>query len=153
MAIRVLVADDQAMVRAGFRMLLSREPGIEVVGEAADGVEAVRLVGACRPTVVLMDIRMPRLDGLAATRQILTGDEPPRVLVLTTFDLDEYVFEALNAGAAGSCSRTTRRRSWWTPSDRGRGRGAAVTGRDPARDRPVHPAGAADTARGTGHAH
>src|SRR4051812_27688534 len=77
MTIRVLVADDQAMVRAGFRMLLSREPGIEVVGEAADGVEAVRLVGACRPTVVLMDIRMPRLDGLAATRQILTGDEPP----------------------------------------------------------------------------
>ena len=101
MTIRVLVADDQAMVRAGFRMLLSREPGIEVVGEASDGAEAVRLAGQCRPTVVLMDIRMPRLDGLEATRQILAGDEPPRVLVLTTFDLDEYVFEALNAGASG----------------------------------------------------
>jgi DNA-binding NarL/FixJ family response regulator len=101
MTIRVVVADDQAMVRAGFRMLLSREPGISVVGEAADGVEAVRLVGRCRPTVVLMDIRMPRLDGLEATRQLLAGDEPPRVLVLTTFDLDEYVFEALNAGASG----------------------------------------------------
>ena len=101
MTIRVLVADDQAMVRAGFRMLLSREPGIEVVGEARDGVEAVRLTAQCRPTIVLMDIRMPRLDGLEATRLILAGEEPPRVLVLTTFDLDEYVFEALNAGASG----------------------------------------------------
>jgi len=100
-SIRVLVADDQAMVRAGFRMLLSREPGIEVVGEAADGLEAVRLVGTCRPTVVLMDIRMPRLDGLDATRQILGLEAAPRVLVLTTFDLDEYIFEALNAGASG----------------------------------------------------
>jgi DNA-binding NarL/FixJ family response regulator len=101
MTIRVLVADDQAMVRAGFRMLLSREPGIEVVGEAADGVEAVRLAAQCRPTVVLMDIRMPRLDGLEATRQILGSESAARVLVLTTFDLDEYIFEALNAGASG----------------------------------------------------
>ena len=101
MTIRVLVADDQAMVRAGFRMLLSREPGIEVVGEASNGVEAVRLAGQCRPSVVLMDIRMPRLDGLEATRQILAADAAPRVLVLTTFDLDEYIFEALNAGASG----------------------------------------------------
>ena len=97
-------------------MLLSREPGIEVVGEAADGLEAVRLAGQCRPTVVLMDIRMPRLDGLEATRQILSSSGEARVLVLTTFDLDEYVFEALNAGPAGSCSRTTRRRSSWTRS-------------------------------------
>jgi DNA-binding NarL/FixJ family response regulator len=101
MTIRVLVADDQAMVRAGFRMLLTGEDDIDVVGEASDGLEAVELAARCRPTVVLMDIRMPRLDGLAATRRILGADPGARVLVLTTFDLDEYVFEALRAGASG----------------------------------------------------
>jgi DNA-binding NarL/FixJ family response regulator len=101
MTVRVLVADDQSMVRAGFRMLLSREADIEVVAEASNGLEAVRLVAEVRPTVVLMDIRMPGLDGLAATRRILAADDAPRILMLTTFDLDEYIYEALRAGASG----------------------------------------------------
>jgi DNA-binding NarL/FixJ family response regulator len=101
MTIRVLVADDQSMVRAGFRMLLSSEPDIEVVAEAANGLEAVDKVARFQPTVVLMDIRMPELDGLEATRRILAEADPPRILVLTTFDLDEYVYEALRAGASG----------------------------------------------------
>jgi DNA-binding NarL/FixJ family response regulator len=101
MTIRVLVADDQAMVRAGFRMLLSQEDDIEVVAEASNGLEAVDKAARFDPTVVLMDIRMPELDGLEATRRILAFDDPPRILVLTTFDLDEYVYEALRAGASG----------------------------------------------------
>ena len=101
MTIRVLVADDQSMVRAGFRMLLSGEADIEVVAEASNGIEAVDKAARFRPTVVLMDIRMPELDGLAATRRILADDEAARVLILTTFDLDEYVYEALAAGASG----------------------------------------------------
>ena len=100
-AIRVLVADDQAMVRSGFRMLLGSEPDIEVVAEAANGVEAVQKAARFEPTVVLMDIRMPDLDGLEATRQIIAKDPSARVLILTTFDLDEYVYEALRAGASG----------------------------------------------------
>lgn len=99
--IRVVVADDQPLVRAGFRMLLADEPDIEVVGEAATGAEAVTLVARHRPELVLMDIRMPVLDGLEATRRIIAADPTARVLVLTTFDLDEYVFEALRAGASG----------------------------------------------------
>jgi DNA-binding NarL/FixJ family response regulator len=101
MSIRVLVADDQSMVRAGFRMLLSGEPDIEVVAEASNGLEAVDKAARFRPTVVLMDIRMPELDGLQATRRILSDDEATRVLILTTFDLDEYVYEALRGGASG----------------------------------------------------
>ena len=101
MTIRVLVADDQSMVRAGFRMLLSREEDIEVVAEAANGLEAVEKAARLRPTVVLMDIRMPELDGLEATRRILATDSAARILILTTFDLDEYVYEALRAGASG----------------------------------------------------
>jgi DNA-binding NarL/FixJ family response regulator len=101
MTIRVLVADDQAMVRAGFRMLLGGEAGIEVVAEAGNGLEAVREAARVDPTVVLMDIRMPVLDGLQATRQILAADPHARILILTTFDLDEYVYEALSAGASG----------------------------------------------------
>jgi DNA-binding NarL/FixJ family response regulator len=101
MTIRVLVVDDQSMVRAGFRMLLSGEQDIEVVAEASDGLEAVDKAARFRPTVVLMDIRMPDLDGLQATRRILAADSAARILILTTFDLDEYVYEALRAGASG----------------------------------------------------
>src|SRR5438045_2084860 len=101
MTIRVLVADDQSMVRAGFRMLLSQERDIEVVAEAHNGLEAVSKTARFRPTVVLMDIRMPELDGLEATRRILAADDAARILVLTTFDLDEYVYEALRIGASG----------------------------------------------------
>jgi DNA-binding NarL/FixJ family response regulator len=101
MTIRVLVADDQSMIRAGFRMLLAHEPDIEVVAEAGNGRDAVHQAARFDPTVVLMDIRMPELDGLEATRRILAADDRARVLILTTFDLDEYVFEALSAGASG----------------------------------------------------
>jgi DNA-binding NarL/FixJ family response regulator len=100
-SIRVLVADDQALVRAGFRMLLAGEDGIEVVAEASNGLEAVEKAGRFQPTVVLMDIRMPELDGLEATRRILADDPAARILILTTFDLDEYIYETLKAGASG----------------------------------------------------
>jgi DNA-binding NarL/FixJ family response regulator len=99
--IRVLVVDDQAMVRAGFRLLLADEPDIEVVAEASNGVQAVSEAARCQPHVVLMDIRMPELDGLEATRRILAADPESRILILTTFDLDEYVYRALQAGASG----------------------------------------------------
>ena len=101
MTIRVLVADDQSMVRAGFRMLLSGEEDIDVVAEASNGLEAVEKADRFRPDVILMDIRMPELDGLEATRRILATDSGARILILTTFDLDEYVYEALRAGASG----------------------------------------------------
>jgi DNA-binding NarL/FixJ family response regulator len=98
--IKVLLADDQSLVRAGFRMILKAEPDIDVVGEAADGREAVAKADTHRPDVVLMDVRMPEMNGIEATRVIATGDGAPRVLVLTTFDRDEYVYEALRAGAS-----------------------------------------------------
>jgi DNA-binding NarL/FixJ family response regulator len=101
MSIRVLIADDQSMVRAGFRMLLAGEEDIEVVAEASDGLEAVSQAARFHPTIVLMDIRMPELDGLEATRRILAADPTARILILTTFDLDEYVYEGLRAGASG----------------------------------------------------
>ena len=101
MTIRVLVVDDQSMVRAGFRMLLAGEEDIQVVAEASNGLEAVDKAARFTPEVVLMDIRMPELDGLEATRRILAADPDARILVLTTFDLDEYVYEALRAGASG----------------------------------------------------
>jgi len=109
--IRVLLVDDQALVRAGFRMILDAEAEIEVVGEAADGRDAIDLVRSLRPDVVLMDIRMPELDGLEAARRIVAdgvaGTEPPRILMLTTFDRDEYVYEALRAGASGFLLKDT----------------------------------------------
>jgi DNA-binding NarL/FixJ family response regulator len=101
MTIRVLLVDDQSMVRAGLRMLLANEPDIQVVAEAENGLEAVGKAARLRPDVVLMDIRMPVLNGVEATRRILAADELARVLILTTFDLDEYVYEALRAGASG----------------------------------------------------
>ncbi len=102
MSVRVLLADDQRLVRAGFRMILKAEPDIEVVGEAEDGAAAVEAAQRLHPDVVLMDVRMPEMDGIEATRRLLSGPDPrPRVLVLTTFDLDEYVYEALRAGASG----------------------------------------------------
>ncbi|HEX3705165.1 MAG TPA: response regulator transcription factor [Mycobacteriales bacterium] len=101
MTLRLLIADDQALVRAGFRKLLDAEPGLEVVGEAADGAEAVSATRQLTPDVVLMDIRMPRVDGIEATRRITAGGGRVAVLILTTYDLDEYVFDALRAGASG----------------------------------------------------
>jgi DNA-binding NarL/FixJ family response regulator len=105
-SIRVLIADDQSLVRAGFRLVLENHPDVEVVGEASNGHEAVHGTARLRPDVVLMDIRMPELDGIAATREI-TARHPARVLVLTTYDLDEYVYDALQAGASGFLLKDT----------------------------------------------
>lgn len=101
MSIRVFLADDQGMVRAGLRSLLEGEPDLQVIGEAGDGEQAIASVRRLHPDVALMDIRMPKLDGLAATRALVAEDTPTRILILTTHDLDEYVFEALRAGASG----------------------------------------------------
>jgi DNA-binding NarL/FixJ family response regulator len=108
MTIRVLIADDQPLVRTGLRTILNNEGGFDVVGEAADGHEAVAQAAALRPDVVLMDVRMPRLDGIAATRQVRAAREAPVVLVLTTFDLDEYVYAGLRAGASGFLLKDAR---------------------------------------------
>jgi DNA-binding NarL/FixJ family response regulator len=101
MSVRVLLADDQALLRAGFRMVLSAQPGIEVVGEAGDGEQAVALTAALDPDVVLMDVRMPTVDGIEATRRLAAAGARARVLILTTFDLDDYAFAGLRAGASG----------------------------------------------------
>lgn len=106
--IRVLIADDQALVRGGFRMILDAQQDIEVVGEACDGREALARARELTPDVVLMDIRMPELDGLEATRRLLSGDGTCRVLILTTFDLDEYVYAAMKAGASGFLIKDVR---------------------------------------------
>ena len=117
MTVRVVLADDQALLRKGFRMILEAEDGIEIVGEAADGADAVRLVELYRPDVVLMDVRMPVLDGIEATRAITAsaaGDET-RVLILTTFDLDEYAFSALRGGGQRLPAQGRARRPSWSP--------------------------------------
>jgi DNA-binding NarL/FixJ family response regulator len=99
--VRVLLCDDQALVRSGFGLILEARDDIEVVGEAADGREAIELAERLRPTVILMDVRMPNVDGVEATRRIVAGGSEARILILTTFDLDEYVYEAIRAGASG----------------------------------------------------
>ncbi len=108
MTIRVVVADDQALVRGGFRMILDAEPDIEVVGEASDGAEAASLVQRLEPNIVLMDVRMPDLDGIEATRRIVASGSRARVIVLTTYDVDENVFAALRAGASGFLLKDVR---------------------------------------------
>ena len=113
MSVRVLIADDQQLIRDGFRMILATDPDIEIVGEASNGAQAVALTRELRPDVVLMDIRMPELDGIEATRRILAHNHDPKtnVLILTTFDLDEYVYDACVPARAGSSSRTCPRAS------------------------------------------
>jgi DNA-binding NarL/FixJ family response regulator len=106
--IRILIADDQELVRTGFRVVLDAEPDLEVIGEAADGLTAIEAAKTLQPDIVLMDIRMPNLDGIEATRRIAAGDGSPRILILTTFDLDDYVYEALSAGASGFLLKDAR---------------------------------------------
>jgi DNA-binding NarL/FixJ family response regulator len=108
MTIRVVLADDQALVRGGFRMILDARPDIDVVGEAGNGAEAVEVVARLRPEVVLMDVRMPEVDGLEATRRIVAAGSPTRVIVLTTYDVDDSVFAALRAGASGFMLKDVR---------------------------------------------
>jgi len=100
-SIRVLLCDDQALVRSGFRMVLEAREDLRVIGEADDGIQAVALAGHARPDVILMDVRMPNMDGVEATRRLVAAGNPARILILTTYDADEYVFEALRAGASG----------------------------------------------------
>ena len=108
MSIRVLLADDQALVRSGFRMILDEREGIEVVGEAENGAQAIELAQALRPDVILMDVRMPVVDGVEATRQLVSGGTDARIVILTTFDLDEYVYAAIRAGASGFLLKDVR---------------------------------------------
>ena len=141
--ISVLIADDQRLVRAGFRVILASEPGIDVVGEAADGLQAIELARALSPAVVLMDIRMPNMDGLAAARRILDGGDS-RVLILTTFDADEYVYETLKMGASGFLLKDAPPDQLVAAVRCMRGRGRADRPVDhPAPDRPVRARGAA----------
>ncbi|GAB3606013.1 response regulator transcription factor [Conyzicola nivalis] len=157
--IRLLLVDDQALVRMGFRMLLEAEPGIRVVGEAANGTDALRLAEDLRPDVVLMDVRMPGLDGIATTRALLERSPQSRVIILTTFDLDEYAFGGLRSGASGFLVKDTRPEELLAAVRAVAGGEAAISGRVtrrmlelfgdrlPATDPPVHDALAALTPR------
>ena len=157
--IRLLLVDDQALVRMGFRMLLEAEPGISVVGEAAHGTDALRIAEELRPDVVLMDVRMPGLDGIATTRELLDASPESRVIILTTFDLDEYAFGGLRAGASGFLVKDTRPEELLAAVRAVAGGEAAISGRVtrrmlelfgdrlPATDPPVHDALAALTPR------
>ena len=149
MSIKVLVVDDQAMVRAGFRALLGAQPDIDVVGEAANGVEAVDEVRRLHPDVVLMDVRMPEMDGLEATRRSWLRRRPrPHVLILTTFDLDDYVYEALRAGASGFLLKDAPgRRARPGRARRGAGDALLAPVGDPAADRGVRRGAAAPRPR------
>ena len=109
--IRVVLVDDQELVRTGFGLVLGGQPDIEVVGEAADGAEAIEVITTARPDVVVMDVRMPRMDGVEATRRIRVSDDAPKVLILTTFDVDEYAYEAIRAGASGILLKDTGARN------------------------------------------
>ncbi|MDR8409411.1 response regulator transcription factor [Nonomuraea sp. 3-1Str] len=108
MTVRVVIADDEDLVRAGLRIILGSEPGLEVVGEAADGAEVLPVVRRERPDVVLMDVRMPAVDGIQATRRLVSLDAPPKVIVVTTFENDDYIYDALRAGADGFLLKRTR---------------------------------------------
>src|SRR3954452_4705235 len=108
MTVRVLLCDDQALVRSGFRMILDQRPGIEVVGEAEDGLQAIALAERRNPDVILMDVRMPNLDGVEATRRLTAAGTTARIVILTTFDLDEYVYDAIRAGASGFLLKDAR---------------------------------------------
>jgi DNA-binding NarL/FixJ family response regulator len=109
--IRVVLVDDQELVRTGFRLVLAGQQDMEVVGEAGDGAQAIEVIAATQPDVVVMDVRMPRMDGVEATRRIRADDDAPRVLILTTFDLDEYVYDAIRAGASGFLLKDTGARN------------------------------------------
>ena len=150
--IRVLLADDQALVSAGFRVLIDADPDCEVVGEAADGARAVALAVESRPDVVLMDIRMPGMDGIEATRHIAADPrtQDVKVLVLTTFDLDEYVFEALRAGASGFLLKDTRPPSCWPPSASSRRARPCWRPASPAGSSPSSPPAPSPPPRSTG---
>ena len=136
MTVRVLLADDQALLREGFAMIVGSQPDLEIVGEAADGDEAVALTAALLPDVVLMDVRMPRTDGIEATRRITARHPQVRVIILTTFDIDEYAFDGLRAGASGFLLKSARpdEISGRHPHRRRRGRRAGAE-HDPARAR------------------
>lgn len=131
MSIRALVVDDQALIRAGFRMILEAQPDITVAAEAGDGATAIELARVHRPDIVLMDVRMPGLDGIAATRAVVTERPATRVLILTTFDLDSYVYDALRAGASGFLLKDVGREELIAAVRGGRGRRAHRPGDHP----------------------